>query len=299
MSTEPHADDRPRPNVSGDLPTVLQAAPMFRRHVVGYDRFQVDTYVQWAEDELATAERERERLLARHVATQAALDDAQRVLSHSAGGGEFLRVSDHIGTLLAAAADQAESMRAEAEADRSAASALAERMVADAEAEAERVVAEAGLLAGQMAAGARRTVARAEQTENKARATAVARLEQVRVVEQRAAAEAAQLREQALAGVSAARAQARDDVLRMLAIGRDERRRADDAAVANRKRLDREADTRRAQLLREIADLEHRRAVLRAEAARMARALADQGRMVRPVPLLDRLRWRHRTLRAP
>ena len=50
---------RTRPNVSGDLPTVLQAAPMFRRAVAGYDRFQVESYVQWAEDELAAADRER------------------------------------------------------------------------------------------------------------------------------------------------------------------------------------------------------------------------------------------------
>ena len=64
MSAELHADDwtagpasalrvvptdRTRPNVSGDLPTVFQIAPMFRRTVGGYDRFQVDTYVQWAE----------------------------------------------------------------------------------------------------------------------------------------------------------------------------------------------------------------------------------------------------------
>ena len=47
--------DSRRPNVSGDLPTVFRAAPMFRRSLSGYDRFQVDTYVQWAEDELASA----------------------------------------------------------------------------------------------------------------------------------------------------------------------------------------------------------------------------------------------------
>ena len=46
----PVADDDPsdhrRPNVSGDLPTLLDSAPMFRRAVVGYDLFQVDTYVR-------------------------------------------------------------------------------------------------------------------------------------------------------------------------------------------------------------------------------------------------------------
>src|SRR3712207_9045432 len=83
--------ERERPNVSGDLPTVLDAAPMFRRAVVGYDRFQVDTYVQWAEDELATADREREHLAARHLQSLAALLEARELLSHSPGGAEFLR----------------------------------------------------------------------------------------------------------------------------------------------------------------------------------------------------------------
>ena len=144
MSAELHVDDgtaRPgsalrdgapdasaaRPNVSGDLPTVFQAAPMFRRAVAGYDRFQVDTYVQWAEDELATADREREHLVARHLRTRAELEEARELLAHSAGGGEFLRLSRRIGSMLAAAADEAAGMRAEAEADRSAAAAQAER----------------------------------------------------------------------------------------------------------------------------------------------------------------------------
>ncbi len=112
MSAEPHAEDgaarppralhsvptdRARPNVSGDLPTVFQTAPMFRRTVAGYDRFEVDTYVRWAEDELATADREREHLLGRHVRTRAALEEARELLSHSGGGGELIRLSGRIG----------------------------------------------------------------------------------------------------------------------------------------------------------------------------------------------------------
>ena len=102
----PHREERKRerPNVSGDLPTVLQAAPMFRRVVVGYDRFQVDTYVRWAEDELAAADREHEHLVARHLETRAELEEALELLSHSSGGGEFLQLSRRIGTMLAAAA---------------------------------------------------------------------------------------------------------------------------------------------------------------------------------------------------
>jgi len=302
-------EDRPRPNVSGDLPTVLQAAPMFRRAVIGYDRFQVDTYVQWAEDEIVTAEREREHLLARHLATQTALEEARRLLSHSSSGGEFLRLSDRIGLMLAAAADQAESIRAEAEsmraeaaADRSAACAQAERTMADAEIEAERVVAEAGFLADQMAARARRTVAAAERTAEAARAQAVARLEQVRVVEQRAADDAERIRHEAGEHALAARLQAKGEVLEILTTGREERRRADATATAIRQRLDQEAFLRRGVLLSEIAELEHRRAVLRAEVQRLAGAVAGPTGRRRALHLrriAERLRWRHRFLRTP
>ena len=89
MNAELEAD-RERPVLSGDLPTVLEAAPMFRRAPLGYDRFQVDTYVRWAEDELATADREREHLLARQLRTQAALDEATQLLPHSSSAAEFL-----------------------------------------------------------------------------------------------------------------------------------------------------------------------------------------------------------------
>ena len=142
--------DRSRPNVSGDLPTVFEAAPMFRRTLAGYDRFQVDTYVQWAEDELLTSAREREHLVERHLRTRADLEEARQLLSHSSEGGEFLRLSRRIGSMLAAAADEAESMRAEGEAVRSVASTQAEEMVTL----AERVLADAVAEAGRMVAAA-------------------------------------------------------------------------------------------------------------------------------------------------
>src|SRR5688572_24760516 len=125
----PGADalDSRRPNVSGDLPTVFRAAPMFRRAPIGYDRFQVDTYVQRAEDELASAEREHEHLVARHLRTRADLEEARELLARSSGGAEMLRLSRRIGSMLATAADEAESMRAEAEACRTAAAAEAKR----------------------------------------------------------------------------------------------------------------------------------------------------------------------------
>src|SRR5690242_18940723 len=162
MSIELHADERApdfdrdggagepaRPNLSGDLPTLFETGPMFRRALAGYDRFQVDTYAQWAENELAAAERERARLLARYLSTQAALDEARSLLAHSSGGGQFVQVSERIGSMLATATDEAESIRAEAEAARVAAEAraadvvaAAERSLAEATATAERLLAE-------------------------------------------------------------------------------------------------------------------------------------------------------------
>jgi hypothetical protein len=294
-TTELHTDDEPgrrRPNVAGDLPTVLEAAPAFRRVVAGYDRFQVDTYVRWAEDELATADREREHLLTRHLRTRADLEDARRLLAHSCGGAESLRLSSRIGSVLAAAADEAEGLRAEAEADRTAAAAEAARTVA----RAEGVLADAGSRAGRLlsdaAARAAGTTAAAERVVADARAEAAARLEDVRRAEQRAAADADRIRLRARDDADVARLQARDDVLRVLGTGRDERRRADDAAAAARERLDRDAGTRRAALLAEVALLEDRRSALRAEVDRLAAAVPVPAGGRPPVALralLDRL----------
>jgi cell division septum initiation protein DivIVA len=291
MTAELHADDgathfmsahepvlrevpgaRTRPNVSGDLPTVLDTAPMFRRAVAGYDRFQVDTYVQWAEDELATADREREHLVARHLRTRAALQEARELLAHSAAGGEFLGLSRRIGSMLAAAADEVTSMRAAAEADRAAASAQVEqalahagRVLADAETEAERMVAAAAAEVEEMLAAAGRIVDEAEQTGVEARAEAQARLEKVRLIEERATEHAEQIRRQAQEDASAARLQARDEAVRLLTTGREQRRRADAEAAAARDLQDRDAARRAASLRAEVAVLELRRNALRTE----------------------------------
>ena len=270
--------DRARPNVSGDLPTVFAAAPMFRRAVVGYDRFQVDSYVQWAEDELATADREREHLEARHFRARTELDEARELLAHSSAGGELILTSRRIGSLLAVAADEAESIRAEAESHRSAACAQAERTVAEAQqvlteagSEATRMIAEAAAAAEQRVVEAGRVVDEAHETLMHARTEAEARLEEVRVIELRAAEHAEHLRRQGVEDASAALAAARHEVVRMLTTGRDERRRADAAADAVRARLDEDAVTRRAGLLQDVAVLERRRATLRAEVELLAR----------------------------
>ncbi|TFV87011.1 hypothetical protein [Blastococcus sp. CT_GayMR16] len=308
--------DRERPHVSGDLPTVLQAGPMFRRAVAGYDRFQVDTYVQWAEDELATADREREHLLASHLSTRAALDEARTLLSHSSGGAEFLGLSRHLGSMLAAAADEAENMRGEAENHRSVAAAQAqvtvaraERVLGAAEAEVGRLVAEGADEVRGMTARAGRILAAAARTGKDARAEAASRLRAVQAIEQRAAEHVEQIRQQAVLEAAAARLHARDEVVRMLSTAREQRRRADAEALATRERVDRDAAMRSASLLAQVEALHgqvealrHQRSALRAEvdvltetvAATTSRSLdAHLGR------LLERLGWRHRSLRAP
>ena len=302
-------DHRERPNVSGDLPTVLEVAPMFRRAVVGYDRFQVDTYVQWAEDELATADRERRHLEDRHLRAQAALEEAQLLLSHSSAGGDFLQLSRRMGSMLAVAADEAESMHAAAEAERAAAAAEAERTVAEAEqhladarAQAQRTLAEATREAGQVLAHADHLVDEAERALEAASAEVAVRLAEVHAAELRAAEEADLVRRLAADDAAAAHRRARQESVAMLGTAREERRRADAAAAATRERLNGEAAARYVALVAEVQVLEHRRAVLRAEIELLGNAVPGPHRERLDVHLrrlLDRFHLRPRSLRAP
>jgi len=280
--------ERTRPNVAGDLDTVLGSAPMFRRSIAGYDRFEVQSYVQWAETELATADREREHLLARQLETRAALDEARELLGHSAGGGEFLQLSRSIGTLLATAADEADALRAEAAAERRAAASSAEQTIdvarsraAELAAQAERTLTEARAAAGALLEQARQTRVAADETGIRARAEAEQRLEGVAALERRAAEEADRLREEAATEAATALLHARQEVVALLTAGREERRRADEAAADVRTRLDDDAAARRAALLTEldvlaaeVAELQQRRADLRAAADHLANAVA-------------------------
>ena len=298
--------DARRPNVSGDLSSVLSPTPMFRRTVAGYDRFQVDTYVRWAEDEIATADREREHLVERHLRTRASLDEARELLTHSASAGEFLHLSRRLGTMLAAAADEAEDMRAVAQADRALAAeevqqaaAKAEQMLADTAAEAEQTRADVAVEVAARLADAGRIVVDAELTRRDARVEAAARLQEVARIEQRAAAQADEIRRTASADAAASLLRARDEVVGMLGVGREQRRRADDEALAIRLRQDQDAVDRRAALLAEISDLEHRRTRLRAEVRRLNRqATESTSPRLDLSRLVGRLRWGYRSLRT-
>lgn len=267
--------ERLRPNVSGDLRTLFRVEPLFRSSVRGYDRFQVDTYVRWAEDELTAARRDRQELLGHAVQLRADLDEARRMLAHSPGGREALRLSWRIGTVLAQAADEADGLRADAAADRETAAAEAQRLVTEATAEASalldtasaqarEMLDEATAEADRLVADAQRQLAEADLAAREARTEAEARLEKAQAMQRQAEEEAARLRCAALADASATRAQARDEVLRMLAAAREDRRRAET-----------EPATRRLALQQEIDDLEQRRAVARAELDRLRSELAD------------------------
>lgn len=240
--------DGRRPTLSGDLREMVGFGPVFRRSVGGYDRFAVDTYVRWAESELATAGRMREEMLTRIGRLRADLDEARRQMAQSAGVREALRLVPRIGWVLAAAADQADDMRADADAERAAATAEAERLVSEATEEARRIVAEATAEAAtiltsaraeaeRLAAEADAVVAEAGRTAEEARAEACRRHAEITALEQRAADEAERTRQAAQRDADAARMQARDDAIAMFTAAREERRRADAAAQAARAAL--------------------------------------------------------------
>jgi hypothetical protein len=214
--------------------------------------------------------------------------------------------------MLAAAADEAERIRAEAKAARSHAAgqatrtiARAETALADAEAEAGRLVAEGAAQVENATAEARRIIDQAEESGREIRAEAAAAvLARAWVAEQRAAELAHLIHRQAAEVGSAARLQARDEIVRMLDTAREQRRRSDFEAAAIRERPDLDAATRRSALLADVAALEHRCAALNAEAALVVRrpvaAAPSTGwtDSAHPRRLHDRLRWRSRSLRA-
>jgi cell division septum initiation protein DivIVA len=229
---------RRRPNLSGDLRTMLQEPPSFRRSVRGYDRLQVDNYVRWAEEEFLADARTLDDLLMRHTRLRADLDEAHRLLHHSATGREFLHLATRVGAVLCVAADEATGLREDAATE-------AERVTEKAAADARRVTDEAA--------------AEAERVSMEARAEAAARLAKAREIEQRAGEDATSAREQARRDADGILQAARGEAARLLA-----------EAAQQRERLDQEARTRRAGAERAAEALEQRCVQARAYLDRMA-----------------------------
>jgi hypothetical protein len=131
------------PDADGGLDQLLDRRPMFRRRHRGYDRFQVDSYVAWAEAELDAARRQCDYLLSRYGACTAQLEMARRAPRRSVTGP----VSVRLGEMLRLAAEEAEVITA-AGIDE------AERIVAGARVEAEaRLQKVAGIREAAIAAG--------------------------------------------------------------------------------------------------------------------------------------------------
>lgn len=161
-----------RPDLDAGLDQLLDRRPMFRRRHRGYDRFQVDNYVAWAEAELDAARRQCDYLLSRYGACTAQLELARRAPQTPATGpvsarlGEMLRLAAEEAELITAAGvDEAERIvagaRTEAEARlrkvegiREAAAAAAEQLREQGRQDAERLLADAAARRGAAASEA-------------------------------------------------------------------------------------------------------------------------------------------------
>jgi hypothetical protein len=164
---EPDAGGLPAvraPDVGGGLEQLLDRRPIFRRRHRGYDPFQVDGYVAWAEAELDAARRQCDYLLSRFGACAAQLELARQAPPHRSVTGP---VSTRLGEMLRVAAEEAEAITA-AGIDE------AERIVAGARAEAEaRLRKVAGIREAAVAAGEEiRAQARRDAEQLLARAAA-------------------------------------------------------------------------------------------------------------------------------
>jgi colicin import membrane protein len=233
-----------RPNLSGDLDSVLEFVPNFRIGLRGYDRWQVDSYVAWAEREIRAARRTCDELATRFGANAAELERVRRQLTWSEGDRGVVQDAGRIVRMLELAADEA--------AARTAAGAV----------EADHIVEEARSYATAMlrrAGEVEDAAAVANEEAARSRTEAAAALEQ-------AGSDAAQLRTAAaaeVAGLATAAAADRDRLDREAA---EERDRLDREAAQRRDRLDAEAAQERDRLNRTAAETRHR---LAAEATRV------------------------------
>ncbi|WP_369135213.1 hypothetical protein [Modestobacter sp. I12A-02662] len=239
-----------RPNLRGDLETVLQPEPMFRLHVRGYDRLQVDNYVDWAESELRTVRRTCDDLAARFAACWAELRRTREELRRSTAGREALLLSERVGRILQVVAEEAE-------------------------AGAAARAAEADALLEEARGAAAATLQRARERE----AAAVAAHERAEEL----LAQAGEVVERAHADAAAVAEQAAVERRRLDQAAARARRAADEQAARRRTELDREARDRREQLAAaaaaevaavrgELAGLERRKA----ETEASLRRLTDQ-----------------------
>ena len=100
---------------TGGLDGLLGTAPVFTGAVRGYDRGQVDAYVDWAETEVLVLRRENDHLLSRYAAASTELQNARRRLAQLARERQSLPGPDEARALLQRAEQEAAARIAAAE----------------------------------------------------------------------------------------------------------------------------------------------------------------------------------------
>jgi colicin import membrane protein len=230
-----------RPNLSGDLDAMLTPTPAFRIRPLGYDRLQVDNYVDWAETTLLTARQETDDLLNRYGRCWAELDVMKSALVHSPAGQQMAQVTERIGSMLQLAADEAAEITATAAAE-------AARIQREARADADSRLLRAQE-AQQLAVADAARLRREAETDRAEAATA-------RQQAEREAEEAAQTR----ARLDGEAAQLREQLDREAA---ERVRQQFEAARARQEAAEAAALERLARVDEEAAELERRREVAR------------------------------------
>jgi cell division septum initiation protein DivIVA len=194
------------PSGPGGLDGLLGTAPVFTGAVRGYDRAQVDAYVDWAETEVLVLRRENDHLLSRFAASATELEGARRRLAEVARQRVPVPGPDDPRTVL---------RRAERE---------AAAVTAAAEEEARRLLEEARTEAAARLAGVAEMREAITSLRDQTRSEAAAVLEAARREAEAIRREAAQERERLDREAADARARADAEAL--------ERRRAVEAELA-------------------------------------------------------------------
>jgi cell division septum initiation protein DivIVA len=209
----------PRAGLDG----LLSTAPVFHVRLRGYDPFEVDEYVTWAEGEVAAARREAEHMLSRYGACAAELEISRRLLAQAPRGRDVSPVSDRVRDILRLAADEASAM-VEAAAEES------EQLLAEARLEADARLRKARQVKEMAAA----TADEMRELAERDRAEATASLEQARVEADELVGGAVAERDR----LAAEAAEARDQLASAQAELEDLRRRRDEADDSLRRLTD-------------------------------------------------------------
>ena len=184
-----------RPESTG-LDGLLGTGPVFGGAVRGYDRGQVDAYVDWAETEVMVLRRENEHLLSRYAAVSGDLQNARRRLAQLARERDALPGPEEGRALVQRAEREAAALTAAAEEE-------AQRILAEARTEAQARLS--GVVEMREAVTALR-----EQTRSEAAAVLEAARREADTLLADAAAERARLDREAAEARARADAEARE-----------------------------------------------------------------------------------------